>query len=128
MLRDLDLDLGLGQDHVNTHLPENGAQPPIFGLCLLWLNGNQHVTWYGGSSPQKKEAPPPFLAHVYCGQTAGWIKMTLGMEVGIGPGHIALDGDPVPLHRKGAQPVPNFRPMSVVGKRLDGSACHLARR
>jgi len=34
--------------------------------------------------------------HVSCGQTAGWIKMLLGMEVGLGPGHIVLDGDPAP--------------------------------
>jgi len=26
----------------------------------------------------------------------GWIKMPLGIEVGIGPGHIVLDGDPAP--------------------------------
>ena len=39
---------------------------------------------------------------VYCGQTVGWIKMTLGTEVGLGPGDIVLDGDPAPL-RKGAQ-------------------------
>ena len=32
---------------------------------------------------------------VYCGQTVGLIKMNLGMEVGLGPGHILLDGDPV---------------------------------
>jgi len=31
---------------------------------------------------------------VYYGQTVGWIKMKLGMEVGLGPGHIVLDGDP----------------------------------
>jgi len=30
---------------------------------------------------------------VYCGQTVGWIKMPLGMEVGLGPGDIVLDGD-----------------------------------
>jgi len=42
-------------------------------------------------------APPPqFSAHVYCGQTAGWIKMPLGTEVGLGPGDIVLDGDPAP--------------------------------
>ena len=29
---------------------------------------------------------------VHCGQTFGWIKMKLGMQVGLGPGHIALDG------------------------------------
>ena len=40
-------------------------------------------------------APPPqFSAHVYCGQTAGWIKMALGTEVGSGPGPIVLNGDP----------------------------------
>jgi len=27
---------------------------------------------------------------VYCGQTVGWIKMPLGMEVGLGPGDIVL--------------------------------------
>jgi len=31
---------------------------------------------------------------VYCGQTVGRIKMELGMQVGLGPGHIVLDGDP----------------------------------
>jgi len=27
---------------------------------------------------------------------AGWIKMPLGKEVGLGPGDIVLDGDPAP--------------------------------
>ena len=45
---------------------------------------------------------------VYCGQTDGWIKMKLGMQVGLGPGHIVLDGDPAPPP-KGAQP-PIFGP------------------
>jgi len=34
-----------------------------------------------------------------CGQTVGWIKMPLGnfgMEVGLGPGDVVLDGDPAP--------------------------------
>ena len=33
-----------------------------------------------------------FLAHVYCGQTTGWMKTPLGTEVDLGPGHIVLDG------------------------------------
>jgi len=33
---------------------------------------------------------------MYCGQMAGWVKMPLGMEVGLGPDHIVLDGDPAP--------------------------------
>jgi len=32
---------------------------------------------------------------MYCGQTVGRIKMKLGTQVGLGPGHIALDGDPI---------------------------------
>ena len=31
---------------------------------------------------------------VYYGQTVGWIKMKLGMQVGLGSGHIVLHGDP----------------------------------
>ena len=33
---------------------------------------------------------------VYCGQTAGWIKMPLGTDVDLGQGRIVLDGDPAP--------------------------------
>ena len=38
---------------------------------------------------------------------AGWIKMPLGMEVGLGPGDFVLDGDPAPPSKKGTAP-PNF--------------------
>jgi len=63
---------------------------------------------------------------VYCGQTVRWIKMKLGMEVGLGHGHIVLDEDPTPLPKRDTHP--NFRPMSVVVKLLDGLRCHLLRR
>ena len=53
--------------------------------------------------------------------------MTLGTEVGLGPGHIALHGDPAPLLKKGAEPPPIFRPMSIVAKRLYVSGYHLVR-
>jgi len=46
---------------------------------------------------------------VYCGQTVGRIKLKLGMHVGLGPGHIVLDRDQVPLP-VGAQPT-NVRPI-----------------
>ena len=46
--------------------------------------------------PQKGGRAPQFSAHVYCGQTAGWINMPLGMELGLDPGHTVVDGDPVP--------------------------------
>ena len=47
---------------------------------------------------------PHFLAHVYCHQTAGWIKMPFGMEVHLGPDHIVLDGNPAPPVRGTAAP------------------------
>jgi len=67
-----------------------------------WQEGKPQPKWHcvrwGPSSPPPKGAEPPqFSAHVYCGQTAGWIKMPFGMEVGLGPGHIVLDG---PLGRE----------------------------
>ena len=40
---------------------------------------------------------------------AWWIKMPLGMEVGLGQGHIVLDGDPAPL-RKRSTALPIFGP------------------
>jgi len=33
----------------------------------------------------------------------GWMKMPLGVEVGLGPGNFVLDGDPAPLPQKGGQ-------------------------
>jgi len=51
-------------------------------------------------SPQKGAQQRHFLAHVYCGQTGGWIKMPLGTEAGLGPGHIVLHGTQLP-HGKG---------------------------
>jgi len=34
---------------------------------------------------------------------AGWIKMTLGMEVGLGPDDFVLDGDSAPPPQKGGR-------------------------
>jgi len=40
--------------------------------------------WGGAPLPQKgRGAPPQFSANLYCGQTAGCIKVPLGMEVGL---------------------------------------------
>ena len=41
---------------------------------------------------------------VYCGQTVGWIKMELGMQVDLGPGHIVLDRDPASAALKEQSP------------------------
>ena len=56
--------------------------------------GPGHIVLDGDPAPPRKGHSPQFSAHVYCGQTAGWIKMPLGTEVRLGPGDIVLDGDP----------------------------------
>jgi len=66
---------------------------------------------------EKGTAPTQFLAHVYCGQTAGWIKMLLSTEVNLGPGNVVLDGVEL-LHKRGT--APSFRFMFIVARQLDG--------
>ena len=49
----------------------------------------------GDPAPPEKNgtAPTQFLAHVYFGKkTGGWIKMSLGTEVNLGPCDVVLDG------------------------------------
>jgi len=104
---------------------KRGRSPQIFGPCLLWPNGwmDQDRTWHGGT-PQpkrlcvrwvprpspKRGRSPLFSAHVYCGQTAGWIKMALVIEVGLSPGDFVLDGDTAPPQKCGGAPFPIFGP------------------
>ena len=45
-----------------------------------------------------------FLAHIYCDQTDGWIKMALGTEIGLGPRHIVLGGEPATSPERGGAP------------------------
>jgi len=58
----------------------------------------------GDPDPHKRWAQPQFSANIYCGQTAGCIKMPLGTEVGHGTGDIVLDGDPAPSPGKRGTP------------------------
>jgi len=60
---------------------------------------------------------------VYCGRMVGCIKMKLGMQVGFGPDHIVLNGNPASPPQRGT--TPNFRPIYVVTKWLDGLRCDL---
>jgi len=83
---------------------------------------DQDVTWYGARPwprrlvldgdpaplPKRGGQTPKFSDHVYCGQTAGWMKLVPGMEVGLSPGDFVLDGDPVPFPQNGAEPPPQF--------------------
>jgi len=65
--------------------------------------------------------PTQFLAHVYCGQTAGWMKTPLGTKVDLGPGHIVLDG--VSALRERGTATSSFRPMSIVATVAHLSYC-----
>jgi len=78
-------------------------------LCQM---GTQLPLLQRGTAPQ-------FSAHICCSQMAGWIKMPLGREVGLSPSDIVSDKDAAPLPQKVVEP-PNFWPMSIVAKRLDG--------
>jgi len=81
------------------------------------LDGKDQLPTESGTA-----APSNFSAHVYCVYCG---KVLLRKIVGLSPGHIVLDGDldELPPGKRGT--APNFRPMSVVAKRLYGSRCHL---
>jgi len=119
--------------------PKRGHSPPTFGPCLFWPNGwmDQDATWYDGRpgpgqhcvrcgpSSTPKGHSPQFRPMSVCGQTARWIKISLGRQVGLGPGRIVLHGDPDPPFKRGI--ASNFRPMSIVVKRspISATAEHL---
>jgi len=92
---------GLGPStlcYMGTQFLPKGAEPPIFGPCLLWRNGWMNQVPLGteiGLGP---------------GDIVRWYH-----------------GDPAPS-KKGAQQHPTFRPMTIVSKRLDGTRCHLVQR
>jgi len=89
----------------------------VCDVRALWPKGwtYQDETWQAGrprlwphcfrcrdpAPPPPKGHSPQVSAHVSCGQMAAWIKMPLGMELDLGPGDFALDGDPAPPSPKG---------------------------
>jgi len=50
--------------------------------------------------PQKGGTAAPTFRPMCCGQTAGWIKIPLGTEVGLSLSHVVLDGDPAPSQER----------------------------
>jgi len=48
---------------------------------------------------------------MHCGQMAGWIKVSLGREVGLGPRDIVLDRDRALPQKIGLRQPPTIRPM-----------------
>jgi len=89
---------------------------------------DQNATWYAGRSRPYSHIvldgdPAPLQRgnpHNDCGgETAGWMKMPLDRDVDLGSGETLLGVDPAPQRST----APNFWPMCVVTKRLDGSRC-----
>jgi len=75
--------------------------------------------------PQRAQ-PPIFGLCLLCPN--GWMNQHATWYGGsIDPSDIVLYGTQLPLPKKEAEP-PNFRPMSIVAKRLHGSRCHLVWR
>jgi len=71
------------------------------GMEEVGLGPGDFIVFDGDPAPprEKRHGPTQFLAHVYCGETAGWIKMSLGTEVQLGPGDVVLDGVAAPSKR-----------------------------
>jgi len=88
--------------------------------------GPGHIVLDGDPAPSPKGTQPPIFGPYLLWQMAGQIKIPLSMEAGLGPGDCDKCGRSSPLPKKGAEPL-NFRPMSIVAKRLDGLRCHLVR-
>jgi len=94
-------------------------------LCTMVGPGNI-VSDADPAPPQG--AHPQISVHVFCGQMAAWIKMPLGMKVGIGPAALCYMGTQLPPLKRGTAPqflvhvycgqitAPNFWPMSIVAK------------
>ena len=108
---------------------------PIFGPCLLWPRvgrikmplgtevnvGPDDVVLDVVALLPETGHNPQFSVHVYCGQTAEWMKTPLGTEIDLGPGHIVLDGVPAPTKR--APQAPYFWPMFIVAMVTHLSYC-----
>jgi len=62
----------------------------------------------GTQLPSPKGHSPQFSAHICCGQMAAWIKMSLSMELGLGPGDFVLDGTPLSPPQKGGAALPQI--------------------
>ena len=71
------------------------------------------------SPKQGAEPLPKFSDYLYCGQTAGSVKMPLGTEVGLGLRDSVFDVDPATSEIGHTHPT-HFWPMSIVAKWLDG--------
>jgi len=133
----LGMEVGFGPGHIlldGDPAPpsQKGAEAPIFGPFLLWPImevglGTGHIVLDRDSAPppQKKGAQPPNFRPLFwpdssMDQHATWYG---GRPR---PGrHCVRWGSSSPLRKRGHSSFPNFRPMSIVAKRLYASGYHL---
>jgi len=82
----------------------------FFRLKLRVLVNSEQYFWVTVCKtvrPMRSDRVCPVLpcqSVTYYGQTVGSIKMKLFVQVGLGPGHIVLDGEPPLPPRKGHMP------------------------
>jgi len=100
---------------------------PVCNVCVLWPYGwtDQDETWHGARPMYRPShivqdgdpAPLPKMGAqqssnflpMYCGQTAGWIKMPIGLEVyKARPRRLVLDGDQPSSVTKRSTALPTF--------------------
>jgi len=79
-----------------------------------WYGGRpmptRHFVRWGASSPSPKSAQHPIFEQCSLWPTAGWTKMPLGMEVGLGAGEFVFDGDPATPEKGHTHSHPIFGP------------------
>ena len=82
-----------------------------------------HIVLTGDPAPPPPNghSPPNFLPISVAVKWLHGSKCHLDGGIGLSPGDFVLDGDPAPSIRRGRGPFPNFRPISIVPKRLDAS-------
>jgi len=100
--------------------PQKGRSPsPIFGSCLLWPNGwmDQVGTWYGGGLWWRphcaKRGQSPSIFGPFLLSPNGWMHQDATWYGGRPrPRRLCVRWGPSSvLSKKGAEPLPNFRPV-----------------
>jgi len=125
-------------------LPKKGAELPNFRPIFIVarrLDATRcHLVWRYRPQPRRlcvrwdpvppqNGRTPQFSAHVYCSQTAAWIKMSLGTEIGLGLRGIVFDVDPATPRKRHTHPHPIFGPCLLWpnGWMDEDAACYVSR-
>jgi len=121
--------------------------PVCLSVCnvrALWPNGwtDQDETWHAGmprpwphcvrggrpSSTSPKGAEPPIFGPYLLWPNGCMDQVATSYGARPQPRGLCVTWGPSPLPKRGQSPLPNFRPISIVAKRLDASRCHLVWR